>query len=93
LEGLGERTQWAADGRGRECTLGEVILQGGGVANGIPANGQLLPISSFSALFSLYGTTYGGDGRTTFGLPDLGAVAPDDLTYSICLVGVYPSRN
>lgn len=34
-------------------------------------NGQLLPISSNSALFSLLGTTYGGDGRTTFGLPDL----------------------
>lgn len=35
------------------------------------AAGQLLPISSYSALFSLLGTTYGGDGRTTFGLPDL----------------------
>lgn len=35
------------------------------------ANGQLLPISQNTALFSLYGTTYGGDGRTTFGLPDL----------------------
>lgn len=34
-------------------------------------NGQLLPISSNTALFSLLGTTYGGDGRTTFGLPDL----------------------
>ena len=34
-------------------------------------DGQLLPIASNSALFSLLGTTYGGDGRTTFGLPDL----------------------
>lgn len=33
--------------------------------------GQLLPISQYSALFSLLGTTYGGDGRTTFALPDL----------------------
>lgn len=33
--------------------------------------GQLLAISQYSALFSLLGTTYGGDGRTTFGLPDL----------------------
>ncbi len=33
--------------------------------------GQLLAISQNSALFSLLGTTYGGDGRTTFGLPDL----------------------
>jgi len=35
------------------------------------ANGQLLSIAQNAALFSLYGTTYGGDGRTTFALPDL----------------------
>lgn len=34
--------------------------------------GQLLPINQNQALFSLLGTTYGGDGRTTFALPDLG---------------------
>ena len=34
-------------------------------------SGQLLAISQNDALFSLLGTTYGGDGRTTFGLPDL----------------------
>lgn len=34
-------------------------------------DGQLLPISQNSALFSLVGTIYGGDGRTTFGLPDM----------------------
>ncbi len=34
-------------------------------------NGQLMPISQNSALFALLGTTYGGDGQTTFGLPDL----------------------
>lgn len=33
--------------------------------------GQLLPISANTALFSLLGTTFGGDGRTTFALPDL----------------------
>lgn len=38
--------------------------------------GQLLAISSHSALFSLLGTTYGGDGRTTFGLPDLRGRTP-----------------
>jgi len=38
--------------------------------------GQLLPISSNTALFSLLGTTYGGDGRTTFGLPDLRGRVP-----------------
>ena len=34
-------------------------------------NGQLLPISQNTALFSLLGTAYGGDGKSTFGLPDL----------------------
>jgi microcystin-dependent protein len=34
-------------------------------------NGQLLSISQYSALFALLGTTYGGNGQTTFGLPDL----------------------
>lgn len=34
-------------------------------------NGQLLPINRYQALFSLIGTTYGGDGRTTFAVPDL----------------------
>jgi len=35
------------------------------------AEGQLLPINQYQAVYSLLGTTYGGDGRTTFGLPDL----------------------
>lgn len=39
-------------------------------------DGQLLPISSNSALFSLIGTTYGGDGKTTFALPDLRGRSP-----------------
>lgn len=38
--------------------------------------GQLLSINSNQALFSILGTTYGGDGRTTFGLPDLRGRAP-----------------
>ncbi len=39
-------------------------------------NGQLLPISQNTALFSLLGTTYGGDGKSTFALPDLEGRAP-----------------
>jgi microcystin-dependent protein len=39
-------------------------------------NGQLLPISQNTALFSLLGTFYGGDGKSTFGLPDLQGSAP-----------------
>jgi microcystin-dependent protein len=39
-------------------------------------NGQLLPISQNTALFSLLGTTYGGDGKSTFALPNLEGQAP-----------------
>jgi microcystin-dependent protein len=39
-------------------------------------NGQILPISQNTALFSLLGTTYGGDGKSTFALPDLQGSAP-----------------
>jgi microcystin-dependent protein len=39
-------------------------------------NGQLLPISQNTALFSLLGTTYGGDGKSTFALPNLQDSAP-----------------
>jgi microcystin-dependent protein len=39
-------------------------------------NGQLLPISQNTALFALLGTTYGGDGKSTFALPDLQGNAP-----------------
>ena len=46
-------------------------------------DGQLLPLSQNTALFSLLGTTYGGDGKSTFGLPDMQGRAPmqqGDLT-------------
>src|SRR5262245_11039190 len=39
-------------------------------------NGQLMPISQNTALFALLGTTYGGDGRTTFALPNLQGRVP-----------------
>ena len=39
-------------------------------------NGQLMPLSQNTALFSLLGTTYGGDGRSTFALPNLEGSAP-----------------
>jgi microcystin-dependent protein len=39
-------------------------------------NGQILPISQNTALFSLLGTTYGGDGKSTFALPDLQGSTP-----------------
>ena len=39
-------------------------------------DGQLLPINQYQSLYSLLGTTYGGDGRTTFGLPELRGRVP-----------------
>ncbi len=53
--------------------IAEIIMFGGNFAprGWAFCDGQLLSISSNSALFSILGTTYGGDGRTTFGLPDL----------------------
>ncbi|MFA8433537.1 MAG: phage tail protein [Marinifilaceae bacterium] len=61
-----------------EGFLGEIRGFGGNFApeNWAYCNGQLLPISQNQALFSILGTTYGGDGRTTFALPDLRGRAP-----------------
>lgn len=53
--------------------MAEIRLFAGGFTprNWSYCNGQLLSVSSNQALFALIGTTYGGDGRTSFGLPDL----------------------
>jgi microcystin-dependent protein len=53
--------------------VGEIRMFGGNFAplDWAFCNGQLMQISQFDALFNLIGTTYGGDGQTTFGLPDL----------------------
>ena len=56
-----------------EGTIGEIRMFAGDFAPRSWAfcNGQLLPISSNTALFSILGTIYGGDGRSTLALPDL----------------------
>ena len=61
-----------------EPFLAQIIMFGGNFAprGWAFCDGQLLPIASYSALFSIMGTTYGGDGRTTFALPDLRGRAP-----------------
>ena len=92
-------TSFGGDGRGGfECTLGEVRLSAATFGYDMVADGRLLQISQHSALFSLLGTEYGGDGRTTFALPDLRDVAPRSrngaaLNYYVCTQGLYPSRN
>ena len=57
------------------------------------AAGQLLSISANSPLFALIGTVYGGNGTTTFALPDLRRQAPGGLHYVIQTRGVFPSRG
>jgi len=56
-----------------EPFVGEIRMFGGSFnpAGWAFCSGQLLPISQNETLFNLIGTTYGGDGQSTFGLPDL----------------------
>ena len=61
-----------------EPYLAQIILFAGNFAprGWAFCHGQILPISQNQALFSLLGTTYGGDGRTSFALPDLRGRVP-----------------
>jgi microcystin-dependent protein len=55
-------------------------------------DGRRLSISNYTALFSIIGTIYGGDGVATFEIPDLKDKAPEGMHYMICVEGLYPSR-
>jgi len=61
------------DGGSGRTMIGEVALFAGNFAPGnwLAANGQLLSVTDYDTLFSIIGTTYGGDGVDTFALPDL----------------------
>jgi len=61
-----------------EGTIGEIRMFAGNFAprNWAFCQGQLLSIAQNTALFSILGTTYGGNGQTTFGLPDLQSRVP-----------------
>jgi len=81
------------------CILGEIKLTATTLAslptNWTLAHGQALSISGNTALFSLLGTTYGGNGTTTFDLPNLqGAepkgAGPTGANYAICTSGIFP---
>jgi len=76
--------------------LGEVRAMPFGFAppGWLACKGQLLPIGSNTALFSLLMTTYGGDGQTTFALPDLPPLPAEtgSLQYCIAVAGTYPPR-
>src|SRR4026209_391528 len=61
-----------------EPFLGEIVMFAGNFAprGWALCNGQILSIAQNTALFSILGTTYGGNGQTTFGLPDLRSRVP-----------------
>ena len=79
-----------------DAYLGSIILV---AFNYVPTgcmlcNGQILPISQYNALFALLGTTYGGDGQTTFALPNLnGSALQQGLSYVIFVNGIFPPRQ
>ncbi|PYG90337.1 tail collar domain [Ruminiclostridium sufflavum DSM 19573] len=56
--------------------------------------GQTLQVSQNQALFSIIGNTYGGNGSTTFALPDLRNASPlTGMRYCIATSGIYPQRS
>ena len=84
-----------------ETFIGQIILFAGSYTPvGFAAcDGALLPISNYTALFSLLGTTYGGDGTANFALPKMsasaltGAKEGEGARYLIAIEGIYPPRN
>jgi microcystin-dependent protein len=68
----------------------------------LPCAGQILQINQNQALYSLLGMAYGGDGHTTFALPDLRPIengqrrpwhSSGELVSHIALTGIYPMRS
>lgn len=58
----------------------------------LPCDGRTLPINNYSAMFSLLGTRFGGNGTSTFALPDLRSITPPGMIYAIVVEGYFPSR-
>ena len=77
-----------------EPFLGQIILNGANFtpAGWHPCDGSLLPPNQFPALFTLLGTRYGGDGRTTFALPNLPSPDNGVTQYIIAIEGIFPRR-
>ena len=72
--------------------IGDVFLSVNSYSQGaLPADGRLLNITDYIQVFALIGTQFGGDGKTTFALPDLRPFAPQLLQYSICVEGNFPA--
>jgi microcystin-dependent protein len=82
-------------GIGGETVIGELTLFAGNFAprGWAFADGQILSIAQNTALFSLLGTTYGGDGRTTFALPDLRGRAVVGTDFGIWNLGTFAGAD
>jgi microcystin-dependent protein len=87
-----------------EVFIGQVTIFAGNYApeGWAKCEGQIIPIEQNMPLFSLIGTTYGGDGQRTFALPDLRGKGPvavgveqdyGFLDYIIALRGSFPKRS
>ncbi|MDF2521312.1 MAG: phage Tail Collar domain protein [Clostridia bacterium] len=57
----------------------------------LACNGQVLSIMQYQALYSLIGTKFGGDGSSSFALPNMQGAEPiPGMAYAICCNGIYP---
>jgi len=98
---LGAMTLTSAPAQATELYIGQVFQMAGNYCprGSLEADGRMLDISRHTALFSVLGTTYGGDGRTSFGLPDLNRPTREGrrgrLRMLECIVvnGTYPPRS
>ncbi|HKS29570.1 MAG TPA: tail fiber protein [Pyrinomonadaceae bacterium] len=83
-------------GRMPDMLLGELLLvpyEAPPIQGLLLCNGQLLQIAQNTALFNLIGNTFGGDGKQTFAVPNLSAVAPSKFNYYIGVQGTLPQRG
>ena len=78
-----------------EPALGQIELFGFNFCprGWLPARGQILAINQNQSLYSLFGTNYGGDGRTTFALPKLPVSEAGAPIYCVAVKGIFPSRS
>jgi len=74
-----------------ECAIGSVSLTAGSSAAGLVADGRLVNIEQYAALYQQIGTKFGGDDGKEFALPNLTAVAPNGLSYVVCFDGYLPN--
>jgi hypothetical protein len=59
----------------------------------LPCIGTILPIADYEPLFALLSTRFGGNGQTTFAIPDLQNICPTGMMYIIAYTGFFPSAS